>query len=776
MTKLANRPRTPAAWREYATEEALVRIPLSSFIEDGENYMQRRIYIDTFEADKGEQVAISDVIAFKKPEVTFKIPKNGILQIYARVLTSDSPTHLSFVSDPPGSAGAVAIYASVLDQPMTFSYPGSDQKHSLELGEKFPHVGVIISFKGPAEVKYTKQYPDLLELPTQFGALLETQLRIALIQFWRREDVAVSLCSFVAIATVATHAKALLNRQAVALKQQLLAQSIAGSESSYFPPLTIDSYLGSTEAALKAAFDFQHQYDRYADNKSRIEELKLAWKAMLDQTTSTASMRKQQRNIALEKYKESSDVVMRALGQFDDDKRILELAKVDFENGVREWKKQKQLEAIFQIFMVVLDFSLEIGLMFVGMGGAEAPEKAAKGVKLAGEATKLAGHQFLKLNSETLEKLLECALIVQQIYPDIKEAVDELKGLEDDPDMEISSTPGVAGDAVSAESIAAWDTWLLETEDQLQFAISEEIPGAQEYQLALKKHAINGKLLAQTQAAAIKAGQEFIQTQLENALAYKNIKTLQELLKKFTGKEKEIDEAQVHLYDRLLACRTWVVIEMQNVTWAYKYFALADSSVQLDSQKRLEEFSSDIFTIKREIQVAEEKYDRVYEEYHFKFPPRKLPLDYSSRLVSDLKKGSKATFTLVPSPQSLAGPFINASHFRVLELQIYLNGARPKGRDSVDLRIRITTSGTFSDIEGKKCFHFTGNPRAVVFGYELLPDGKTGDITVSGTFDSEHHAEPTPFTQWSIEVQNKDKVDLGSLTDVELRWGGKGQF
>src|SRR5690625_794307 len=100
----------------------------------------------------------------------------------------------------------------------------------------------------------------------------------------------------------------------------------------------------------------------------------------------------------------------------------------------------------------------------------------------------------------------------------------------------------------------------------MEVAVEESIDGAIAYQLALRKHAINGKQLAQAQVEAIKACQEFIHAKLELNLFQRDIQELEKLMENFRREEETYARAEAKFYDRLIALRTSVVIEMRNLT------------------------------------------------------------------------------------------------------------------------------------------------------------------------------------------------------------------
>lgn len=83
---------------------------------------------------------------------------------------------------------------------------------------------------------------------------------------------------------------------------------------------------------------------------------------------------------------------------------------------------------------------------------------------------------------------------------------------------------------------------------------------------------------------------------------------MEDLIKKFTGGKNDYAAAEVKLYDRLMALRTSVAIGMRNLTWAYKYYALEDSKVKVDSLKSVAQYHEYVATISHEIENADSRY------------------------------------------------------------------------------------------------------------------------------------------------------------------------
>lgn len=60
-----------------------------------------------------------------------------------------------------------------------------------------------------------------------------------------------------------------------------------------------------------------------------------------------------------------------------------------------------------------------------------------------------------------------------------------------------------------------------------------------------------------------------------------------------------------------LSMQTSVAIKMRNIAWVYKYWALEDPPLILDSQRSTAEFRSNIYLIDETMNTVDSKYDRM---------------------------------------------------------------------------------------------------------------------------------------------------------------------
>ncbi|KAL7934087.1 hypothetical protein V8C35DRAFT_327538 [Trichoderma chlorosporum] len=787
MMDIAPQPNNPTDWQKYANSEVVCAIPLQS--SDNVNKsskiaIHRGVFLDASTVlDSGmHNLSIyTDVLAFMTEDITINPAKNGTVNIVARVLTSVKPVTLRIPSGDAATS-AISIYARVLDQPISVCM-GDSSPVFLALGADTDNVGAVVAVEnGEMIVDYLQKYPD--DNHAELQASLETELRIALVEFWINSSISISICSYVAGITAEQQSYSMLNTQAVALGQQLAGQVMAGQDMTYAPVLVLATYENTMQLALKAASAFETQYNRFQDKADDLEEQKEAWNTMLCQAKDNQDMQSSLRDLAYQKYQDAAKTANSCDQQFRYDNDDVQNAGVAFQIGIEKWKFEQKLKAIKAIFLAVISFAVDIGKMCVG--DPTGASGVGKSIEAAEEAEKIANQVAADVTSDILKKLQEVAASLGKLYPSVSQIVSAVNDLESNPDVDIPSVADISGttkgdaDSSAIVTMAAWDTWILESDDQMTFAVKNDIEGATAYQLALRKHAINGKQLAQAQAEAVKAGYEYVQAQMEVVRCTKQVEDLQCLIDTYTGQEDVYIQAEAKLYDRLLALRTGVVIELQNMVWAYRYWALSESNIVLDATKSIEDYDSDLYQIARDMETVDEQYSSDFQGFTYYDESDKLPSNFGQSLVEGLAvETHTGSFTLAPDKAS-AGVFFGGSHYRLSGLDPTLRGALPQKNAVKDgvviVHLQITTSGIYEDIQNDQVFRFASLPQSRQCSYELNENGERGRTWDDPIFETKYHAEPTPFTQWKIKLLNPEDVDLRGLVGVDLTWQGHYRF
>jgi len=90
--------------------------------------------------------------------------------------------------------------------------------------------------------------------------------------------------------------------------------------------------------------------------------------------------------------------------------------------------------------------------------------------------------------------------------------------------------------------------------------------------------------------------------------------------------------------------------------------------------------------------------------------------------------------------------------------------------------LQISTSGVYSDINNGQIFSFTSLPQVKRSSYDLYESGEIGETRDHAIYDTSQHAEPTPFTQWTVKLLYPERVNLDGLEAVDFEWKGHVRF
>ncbi|KNG88049.1 hypothetical protein ANOM_004109 [Aspergillus nomiae NRRL 13137] len=788
-------PKSPAEWEKYATSPQISGIPLKAEgtipTKPGDNAFMRDVYIDVAKVIATEPfqvTAAADVLGFH-PDTTVDLSKTaGGIQLYGRVLTADSPVNIKLQAKNV-AAGSFTIYGTTLDQKFTYSIDGVDGvdgkvQNTLSLGPGTGNIGLDIvidkSTKPAVTTAWIKDY-SLCWDNYRLVDTLATQLRIASILFWSHPDLALALTVYVGLCT-GSSAKydGSTNLQAVSLGQQLAIQKLLGPTGNYVPVLAVDKYIDSQTLLLNTGEAFQTQYQRFQDRNNDLRDRHAAWTEMASKAGDQLTNAKQHRDEAEKKYKHVLDIVGSCEAMMKQDEDHIKDLGDTYKKGLNDWQKKQKKWAIFKILGAIADFGLSIGMLLLGSSGGSGPVskaiEAAEEVEKRGEAVKSL------LRSDVLKKIAKGASTVYKLYPNISKAIKNLQELEKNPDADVRPIQEVQGDAADADallSIAEWDKWIEDANNGLALAVSEKVDGAAAFQSGLRKHSINGKLLAQAKAEAIKSAQEYIHAYMEVVLNQKDFRRLTELETEFRKNQKLTEEVEVRLYDRYMAVRTSILIQMRNVAWAYKFAVLDNYPIQIDPLKNVQDYRKDLSDLVMKLQRFKEQYPGGPSRFDTKIiSSQNLPVPYNAQIVEQLKASNKSTFTFIPKvpkthDHSPAGPFYDGSHFRINRLEITLVGAKSNVTDQnePDFAFKISTSGVYNDILKSDIFNFVGPVFSREYSYNIV-DGKPVTDTAF-TINTNEYSAPPPFTSWTIEITNPGSLDLSGLTSMDLQWHGE---
>ncbi|KAL4866747.1 hypothetical protein BDV12DRAFT_172387 [Aspergillus spectabilis] len=812
-------PSSPEEWKEYA--QSLADIPgqsiLSTVLHEGDpdnvvSYTLRGIYVNLADVDnkpgetgyEGYRLAdqkyiFADVIDVS--DVMADIPINfyetrvhgftfGKAIICARVITCSRPIDLNMCA-----GNVLVLSGSFLDNPVNLVWTTSEKKDpkyrksvslTSTMKPRGAGFGVCLRFTIPTGQDFNDAeiipISDPSALPefddvarSAYRRHLQTELRVAKALSWSNQSMALSVASWIENATHNDDTGSDLYLEAVNLRQQVAADTLTGSGVSYAPVLNVQTYMSTLKLGVSAASDFEEQFHRFQDRELSLQDQLDAWQTIGEQAQNAIAMHQNLATGALQKYKDASNVDQAALKQFKADKANLEEKRAAFEAGIEKYEEEQWFRAL----KATIGIGVAIGEIFAG------DPAAAFGIpgKIGELDDAIENLRAISDSPDTLVKYADVADLQDwlraesKLYTTVGEIVQQL---EDDPTSTISAQAYGYDDVSEIAALTAWDEWVLQSDLQMEFAVKQDIDGAREYRQALREHAMSGKLLAQAQAQTVKAGQEFLKAQLQVTASQRDFQDIEDLRAKYNGEKELAEEAAVKMYDRLMGLKLILIYKMQTLLWAYKYYTLDDINVQLDAQKSIGGFKADMFTLQDNLDKVDEK----FPDSEFSFPVPPYPMLGLSAIVESLKNTYKASFTFIPDSTSdhrnreLAGPFTDGSHYRISSVEVGLIGAVPKtpNDNGTVTKLRISTSGIYYDFKaaGSEMFCFTSAPLSRVFEYAMTDTGAVSQIFVEADFTNSDatHAEPTAFTQWTIEIVNPEDFDLSGLSDIQLTWKG----
>ncbi|KAF7941575.1 hypothetical protein EAE99_001212 [Botrytis elliptica] len=799
-------PNTPDGWFQYSTSHSLSTLPQrSNIIAQHSKYVVRDIYVDAPTAILASTSQLTqifaDVIAFSTPEITISISKNGVIYIISRVVTASGPFTIT-LNPASTNESAFTIYGSTFDQPISYKLNSSSTTPAipLDLSPASGNLGAQIDIKnGEATLTYLTKYDDLSITDIEFTKCLITQLRIASIFFWTQSSLSLDLTSHVARATATSATGVLLNLQAHALGQQISSSVLTGPNINYVPVLTLSTYKLVLDDVIATASAFETQYNRFADRAAAIADQKIAWKAMLDQDEGNITLQQTLVTNSLARWNNATDFLNSAEVTMRSHQLDIRDKESDFNLGIQEWKREQIIDTIVDVFQAIFGFATAIGEIAIGdpEAAAAAPGAAESAIKVVSEAGSLAN---LFLKPETIEGIKGGTEAILKLYERTSAAVNDVAAVDlNSAGGDVSGEDQSNADLAAIVSIAAWDEWMIQSDEQMAYAVEQKIEGAGAYQAELRRHAIDGKLLVQARAQSVKIGQEYVQLWLQLQATKSNAARLQQLYDTYDGEQDAALEAQGYFYDRVSMLRTNIMIYMRDAIWAYKYYTLSDSTVVLDPLKTIVEYQEDLEMIVQEVTACKENYSSDFTPFIPTIQTIDLPLNYRTSVVNALQSSSNSvTITLSPSTSTssstsaadtssslppIAGPFIDGSRFRVFGMRAFLLGATPKpsafssSTSRATIRLQICTSGIYTDIQDGIIYGFTIKPLSRPFEYTVAKDGTVDLPPVKDSIiKSSDYVDPTAFAQWTVKIMNPGDLDLSGLTGLKLYWEGNARF
>jgi hypothetical protein len=707
--------------------------------------------------------------------VARRIQAAGTATISLDFRSDHSATLVVFTSEMAGSITAVAVLSTTDAQTFPVNAPPDSG-------------GVQIAWVGSAPAAVPRVWAQGMSVPPEnvFQQALITEFIFATLL--SDQQPALALAQLTWLKNWSGAAPQLLNLflRTSSLLSLLSAQVNAKKNGAAFVPyLTQDVYAGLADAFSTEAGQYESTYRTLSTQKAVDDQfIQLATTLLANQTSQSEYVTTLLGQAKLN-YDNAVAAVDAAQVNFGNAQRTAQSTQINFEKiGIPLWEEKKIIDAVISLGTAVITFGVGIAGMLAGdpaggAAGAKAAVDTAEAVEQAAEAgTQIA--TMAKQLADTMAQLKKIVEALQKVYEFLKQVVlaaqniqnaqkyaDKMKGMD------------VSTGGADLSATYQWQIYQQTTDALLADPVQQGIGYASDLKLAIDNVAVYGQALAAAQLAAVTAGQQYAEVQLQRELALQQQAELQQYVDSLQTGEQPVVAMMQQFYQRYVDAKSSLYAAIQGYRASYFYWALDQSMITpriIDDVDSLDTGLGDLTKI---------ALDKTAALQHFKPPPqtltrKQLVID-DPALIAELAKTGAVKWALTLDSPAFAG----FDRSRLTLVRAWLEGAKPQG-GGADVLLTLSTSGNYLDRLGGTNFQFTSDPLARTFEYSVSPedqggaawkfdDGTYGYVEVDGAVDREvsyAYFEPTPFSEWQLTVSQSSPVDVSAVTKVTLIFAG----
>lgn len=563
-----------------------------------------------------------------------------------------------------------------------------------------------------------------------------------------------------------TGGDALLRSDARALAAQL--RTPHGRRHSV-PALRLGDYADLASVTQTALQAVETDHGRLLDHQLDFAAQEAAAKHLLAHYETAKSFADQLLAQAAEETARASEAAQQARARLDERSRDVADKEKAFKEGIEAKKAALERQAATSIVLGVLALGAGIALV-CATGGAAAPAAAAGGAQVA-KASADTAQQVSRLVEllKTIGKVLDTIKKIQGYYALLKSAYEAV-----DQPLKARERAEAAGQALPDPldpeddmGEADWAEFMVALDASFKPAIDQEIPGAEDFLLAMQKLAIRGKDLASTQANLDRAQQRFQQCLWQTLRDQADIDDIRGHIAAMSEKSRPgtvLMAYTAQLRDRL---KFRLVHAIQRMADAYRYVALAEPEVAPNIGSSGAELAKMLADVRQALVTARENRGTVST-----WGPEALLEDAPDALAT-LHRTGRMSWSVGPEN------FADLDRIRVRDIRVWLQG--DVGVEKFNIRIR--SSGEYVDRLGGRVFEFVSQPLDRTFRYVRDPRGPEEDCwgqPARVTLKADHadgegdYFEPTALTTWTIELPKSFNpgLKLAAITGVAIEFAG----
>lgn len=526
----------------------------------------------------------------------------------------------------------------------------------------------------------------------------------------------------------------------------------ASQSKDYVPGLSKILYESIYSAYLDTMKAYQERYDLFMQRGRTLTDREADARLMLNNMDTVNSAQ----NAIIARSEDQVSSITNSLEQqrntFKAQGTNVELAKKAFQRGIDKYRTEQAVKISLQILGAIASAGSSLaagdpsGLLDLVNSLPDTSEDIRKLTKQ------------LRDLAETLKDVKEATAGVNQLSSQINENINQRAVASKFAKLNLTVPTLQKANLV-------WDTFLIEVKAKIKGAIDEDIGGADDYLVALEKLAAYGKSITATEINMLQELSRQIDLRITAEVSRKQSQRVKTLLTKITSDKTAIAKLERTFSRALINLKRPMFVALANYEAAYNYWALEDSKVTPSLNKSYEEYRREIAFLRSQEAATLDRFSPRPQD--FTLPP--VIIKHPEQL-RDFANDGEISFILDMDHQTL----LEYDRVRLKEVNIVLQGKNLP--EKVNYSLDIRTTGKYKDRLKNKTFDFSAEPLFRRINYILL-NNKTSevDIITNGAIASDYainYFKPTPFTTWSIKINNARNYDLSKVESIEVKFKG----
>ncbi len=523
---------------------------------------------------------------------------------------------------------------------------------------------------------------------------------------------------------------------------------------NFVPYLDSSLYETTYTTYLDTMKDYQDQYERFMDQGANVQTRKIEAENMLANLNDSIAAE----DAIIENAEDSIKQLETSLSNIEDQLKDQEVsvfsAKSSFLIGLEEWERQQALDTAFQVFSSLSSLGSSIALAVTG--NMIALNQLADDIPV----TAIEGTEVAKAIQEFAWVLHKSTLAIDsivQLTNTVKTDISHDKIADNFNDMEFD-IPSLD------ESNNAWETLLIDVKATLNYANDLGIGGASNYLAELEKLIVYGKSINAIQINIAQEQSRFVDLLIIAQVNQNQKARVSGLISQIESDQSVLTHLEQYFHRALNNLKRPLFVALKNYQAAFKYWGLKSSSVIPSLNKSYLDYRSDLATLKEEYAKVLSSFSPSPQDFHITNIEITDPYQ-----LADFAADAELSVNIPLNHPS----FSRFDRVRVDTVRVVLEGYElPKG----DYYFYIESNGEYQDRFLGTNYTFNANPLYRLFSYELDSNGGI-HISCDGSVADEFsyaYFEPTPFSTWTITLDNYNEDILNKVEKIRLEFEGNG--